>query len=196
MLFAFRTFARLMGARAGYLGGYIVYWIIWCGAVPLWILGGNGILNLFRNPSSPFGQPALMGILFLALPVLLVLFTVFPQLVRQVTVPIVIFSALLALVNGVAEEILWRGLYANVFAHHFLFGYLYPALGFAVWHFAPQSIYQREQPGGTAAFVWGALFVGLCWGWVAWSTESILWTTASHVIMDFLGFGALIYSRN
>lgn len=72
-------------------------------------------------------------------------------------------------------------------------GYLYPALGFAAWHLTPLSVRPSAMPGGAGGFAAGALFLGLCWGWVAWRTGSIRWTVVSHVLTDFLGLGALVY---
>jgi membrane protease YdiL (CAAX protease family) len=41
--------------------------------------------------------------------------------------------------------------------------------------------------------VGAAAMSGLQWGWVAWRTGSIRWTTVSHVLFDFSGLGARLY---
>jgi len=76
---------------------------------------------------------------------------------------------------------------------HFRFGYLYPALGFALWHLAPQAVHPIGMPGGLPAFLAGALLLGLCWGWVTWRSGSIRWPLVSHVLTDFLGLEGLVY---
>jgi len=72
-------------------------------------------------------------------------------------------------------------------------GYLYPAVGFALWHLVPQSIHPSRMRGGTKSFLAGAFFIGLGHGWVAWRTRSIRWTVLTHILTDFLGLGGLIY---
>jgi hypothetical protein len=64
-----------------------------------------------------------------------------------------------------------------------------------VWHFAPQSVFRSKAPGGNVSLVVVAGLVGLMWGWVAWSSGSILWVTVSHVPFDFSGLGGKIYVR-
>ena len=193
MLLVFALFAKLFGTKAGYLAAFIFYWLIWCLIFPLWILGGEGLRHLFRRVTEPLGKPALLGFILLVLPPLLAGTTAFRVNVVRADLAIFLVSLALALVNGTLEEILWRGTYTTAFPNHLLFGYLFPAFGFAVWHLAPQVVHPSSMPGGITAFIFGALFLGLCWGWVAWRTNSILLTVLSHVLTDFLGLGALVY---
>jgi hypothetical protein len=44
---------------------------------------------------------------------------------------------------------------------------LWPSLGFALWHFAPQSVLSNSMPGGAWSFVLVAGLVGLGWAWLA-----------------------------
>jgi len=106
---------------------------------------------------------------------------------------VLLSSAALAIVNAIAEEILWRGIYPRVFPRQLVRGYLYPAVGFALWHLVPQSIHKSRMRSGTKAFLAGAFFIGLGHGWVAWRTRSIRWTVLTHILIDFLGLGGLIY---
>ncbi|MGE5577491.1 MAG: CPBP family intramembrane glutamic endopeptidase [Syntrophothermus sp.] len=98
-----------------------------------------------------------------------------------------------ALVNGTLEEVLWRGLYVATYPGRLWPSYLYPALGFGVWHYAPQSIFPNSFPGGSTSLVLFAVGLGLMGGWVARRTGSVRWTTVSHVLLDFSGLGALLY---
>jgi len=66
-------------------------------------------------------------------------------------------------------------------------------VGFAVWHFAPQSVFPNPRPGATVSLVVAAGIVGLMWGWVAHKTKSIRWTTLSHILFDFSGLGGRVY---
>ncbi len=109
------------------------------------------------------------------------------------TLPIVLASAAIAAVNAAGEEILWRGTYVRVFPGRRLLGHIYPALGFGVWHLAPQRVFPNPHPGGALSFVFVASLWGLLYGWVAQRTGSIRWTTLSHCLLDLSGLGATIY---
>ena len=190
---AFQGFIARFGFKTGYFAGFVFYWVAWGLLLPLWALGGRGLRTLFQDVRPRLGKPAWLGVVLLTLPPLLAGLTVFPAKVSRATPPVVLASFALALVNGTLEEVLWRGVYVRMFSGQVGWGYLYPSLGFALWHLAPQAVHPTAMPGGVAAFIAGALFLGLCWGWVAWRTGSIRWTVVSHVLTDFLGLGALVY---
>lgn len=192
---AFRQFVALLGPRLGYLGGFLFYWIVWCILLPWWILGPGRLHDLFRPIDLRLGNPAWLGALFLVIPLLLGYGYAFPRAIGQATTTIILLSALIALVNGTLEEILWRGVYLAAFPDNWFLGYIYPAIGFGVWHLAPQSIFPNSAPGGNWSLVVVAVLVGLLWGWVARQTGSIFWVTISHILFDFSGLGARIYFR-
>lgn len=192
---SFQQFVALLGPRLGYLGGFLFYWIVWCILLPWWILGAGGLLNLFRPIGLRLGNPAWLGALFLVIPLLLGYGYAFPRAIGQATTTIILLSAFIAVVNGSLEEILWRGVYLAAFPDNWLLGYIYPAIGFGVWHLAPQSIFPNTAPGGNLSLVLVAIVVGLMWGWVAHQTGSIFWITISHILFDFSGLGARIYFR-
>jgi membrane protease YdiL (CAAX protease family) len=181
------------GPRLGYLSGFLFYWIVWCGGFPLWVLGGDGVLALFRDLKPRFTSRKWLGILLLVAPLLLAYGYEFPRAVPEATLPIVLVSVVISVVNGIAEELLWRGTYARVFSDSVWWGYLYPTLGFAVWHFAPQSVFPNPRPGATVSLVVAAGIVGLMWGWVTYKTKSVRWTSLSHILFDFSGLGGRVY---
>jgi membrane protease YdiL (CAAX protease family) len=190
---AFLGFVSIFGNRGGYFAGFLFYWLGWCLLFPAWLIGWRGVARLFRDGRPRFGRPTWLGLTLLALPLLLGFGFAFPQALPRATLAIIIASAAIALVNATAEEILWRGVYVTVFPQHLVLGYLYPAVGFAIWHVAPQLIFPSKYPGGAILLVVFALVVGLMWGWVARQSGSIRWTTVSHVLFNFSGLGALVY---
>jgi hypothetical protein len=136
----------------------------------------------------------------LLIPPILGFSTAFPRALKEAMSNsnlslIIPLSALIALVNATLEELLWRGAYVRAFPKRIWLGYLYPALGFALWHLAPLSVRPSAMPGGAASFVAGAFILSLCWGWIAWWTGSIRWTVVSHILLDLSGLGALVYLR-
>ncbi|MGC9469852.1 MAG: CPBP family glutamic-type intramembrane protease [Anaerolineae bacterium] len=191
----FQTAAAAFGPKLGYLTGFIFYWLVWCLVLPWWALGTDGLLSVFRDLSPRFGNPSWLGIVFLIVPLLLGYGYAFPRALGQANLTIILLSFVIALVNGTLEELLWRGTYVTLFPDSWILGYAYPAIGFAVWHFAPQSVFPSSSPGGNVALVAVAGAVGLMWGWVARQSGSILWTTISHVLFNFSGLGARVYFR-
>lgn len=183
----------VLGPKLGYLAGFLFYWSVWCFGFSLWILGLDGISSLFRDRQPRFTSRRWLGLVFLLLPLLLAYGYEFPRVLPQATLPIVLLSAVISIVNGVAEEVLWRGAYVSVFSDSVWWGYLYPVLGFAAWHFVPQSVFPNPRPGAAVSLVIAAGIVGLMWGWVAFRTKSIRWTSLSHILFDFSGLGGRVY---
>jgi len=98
--------------------------------------------------------------------------------------PILILIAVpQATMNGCCEEILWRGLYVRCFPHNPWLAILYPAVGFALWHVAPQMIFPAENMFG---FVISTFFLALPYGYIAWRTGSARWTAISHSLSGIL----------
>ncbi len=85
---------------------------------------------------------------------LVALCLIFPRTIQRATWKIVVLSAALAVVNGSLQEVLWRGTYLTMFPGQLWLAVLYPTTGFALWHFAPQSIFPYTGPGGRVALVW------------------------------------------
>ena len=195
MILVFRGLHSLLRPGLAYFLGFLIYWVVWCGVFPWLFLGTNGIAKLFQFPGNPIGTLPWLVIALLIFPILLAGLIAFPNNISRATGVIILLSLLIAVINAPAEELLWRGLFISVFPGNFILAYLYPSVGFGLWHIAPLMAKKSSFPGGMVAFVIGALIVGLCWGWVAFVTGSIFWTTVSHVIFDFLGLGALAYYR-
>jgi membrane protease YdiL (CAAX protease family) len=89
----------------------------------------------------------------------------------------------LATINGFCEELLWRGLYVRAFPSSPWLGMVFPAAGFALWHFAPQLVYPAEN---MASFVVSTLFLGLAYGFIAYRTGSAKWPAISHSLSGIL----------
>jgi len=189
----FRRLSARLGPKRGYLGGFLFYWIFWCLLFPTWVLGSRRLPALFRTKATPSRRPTRSDLLLLALPSAVGYSLAFPRALARADRRIVLVSALQALINASAEELLWRGTYQAVFSRSIALGYLYPTVGFAMWHYAPQVVFPSRYPGGSTSFVLSAGLFGLLWGRVASHNGSIAWSTISHVLLDFSGLGARIY---
>jgi hypothetical protein len=129
---AYQLLLRRYGKKWSYLGGFLFYWIAWCLLFPIALLGPQRLLGLFHLVPSPFGHPWWFGAFSLLGPPLVTYIFLFPRALRKASVGLVLVSALLALVNGPLEEVLWRGAYLTLFAGQFWLALLYPSLDFAL----------------------------------------------------------------
>lgn len=96
-----------------------------------------------------------------------------------------------ASINGICEELLWRGLYVSVFPDNIWLAILYPAIGFALWHLAPMQIFSD---GNKITFVLSTFFLGLAYGWIAYKTGSAKWTAISHSLNGILALSGSLAS--
>jgi membrane protease YdiL (CAAX protease family) len=105
-------------------------------------------------------------------------------------IKILLTAVPVAVVNGVCEELLWRGLYVKVFPGNAALGVIYPSIGFALWHISPQLVVPAET--GEWAFVASTFFLGISYGWISYRTGSIKWNAISHSIGGILDLGGAI----
>ena len=185
--------AELLGSVNGYLGGFLFYWIIWCSLFPIVLIEPKKITKMFRHANQRFGKPSWVGALFLAGPIVAPLFTMFLPQIGEVSLSIILVSALFAIINGTMEEVLWRGTFITAFPNSWLWSYLYPSIWFGYWHLSPQVIFPSQMPGGAFAFATMSIFMGLTFGWVANKSNSIRWTTLAHILTDFMGLAGFAF---
>jgi uncharacterized protein len=193
MALVFGCLGSWFGERLGYLLGFVVYWGVWCLAVPFWLLGAQGVRALLRRPSTEVVRGSLLLWGLLLAPLMLSYGYAFPRAVASATTVIILASAALSIVNATCEEILWRGLHIGVAGDSKLRGWIWPAVWFGLWHLAPQLLNPSRNPGGALSFVGVSIALGLCWGWVAFRTGSIRRTIVAHILFDFGGLGARVY---
>lgn len=193
MYAAFRGLAVVLGFPLGYLVAFLIYWIGWCIIFPLFILKFPGVLDLFRETKPRFGKTSWKTLALLLWPLPFpILFRFLPKL-PDVNLSIILASIIIGVTTGITEEILWRGVYVRIFPNSIWLSYIYPSIGFALWHICPQSVLPNPDLGGMASFVFFALLLGLSWGYYARKTNSILWCTIVHCIHDSFGLGAFMY---
>ena len=178
------------GARLGYFLGFLFYWLVWCVALPVLLLGRRLLAVWGRGRRG--SKPALQA-LALGGPLLLGFGYAFPRAVVGTDWLVIVASFLLALVNAPLEELLWRACYLTVFPRSVALSVLYPTLGFGLWHLAPLSVHPSSSPGAPWSFVLVSTLVGLGWAWVARTRRTVLWSAVAHVLFDFSGLGARFY---
>jgi len=166
--------ARIFGSRLGWYVGFMVYWPVWCALYPLWMLGWDGFKALFRSRRLRMSEWGLM----LFYPAMAFIGTfLFEQQQRDFYE--MILYVFMSFGNGFFEEILWRGVYVKTFPGDKLWGFAWPTLWFAIWHYAPGSISPWTNVWVLMA---GALGLGTCVGWLAMKTKSVRWSMISHTL--------------
>ena len=182
-----------LGTKAGYFTGFLFYWLFWCLTVPLIVIGWTEIKTFFLRIPLRVSELSWVEIIMLATPLLLGYGYAFPKALHAANSLIIISSLLLAIINALLEEILWRATFIKYFGGNLFMSLIYPTIGFGLWHYAPQTIYPSNTPGTTIAFIGVATIVGLFYGFIARKYKSIYWTTIAHILFDFSGLGARIY---
>lgn len=173
-----------LGDRAGYVAGFGAYWAT-CATVSVGLLGRDRVRALFQDRRPRLGRPAIVGGACLVWPAAGAIATRFVPEIGVSTPPMIATIAAVAGANAIFEELLWRGVYISLWPGDPVRGWIWPALGFAAWHFAPQTIHPSAM--GPVVFVAASLALGLSWGWVAFRTGSLRSISLSHVLTDGSG---------
>jgi uncharacterized protein len=184
----FQGAAKGAGKEAGYLLGFFFYWLFWCLLIPGLTFRKVGLGNLLKDQKRLFSRENwLAGLLWI-----IVTATALAMYGRDfIHAPwiMILLAIPLATINGICEELLWRGLYVRAFPGNPWLGVIVPAIGFALWHFVPQTIFPAENQLG---FVLSTLFLGLVYGFIAYRTGSAKWTAISHSLSGILALSGYL----
>ena len=193
MYVVFETLVARFGYAIGFSLAMLGYWVVWCLALPLALLGPREVVDLFRESTPRFGDRPRRTLLLLCWPLPFPLvFTFLPRL-DDATLGVVLVSVAVGVVVGVSEEVLWRGTYVRVFPESRALGYVFPAVLFGLWHLAPNAVHETPFPGAPYSFVLYALALGLSYGYYAFETGSIRWCTVAHAVHDSLGLSGVTF---
>jgi membrane protease YdiL (CAAX protease family) len=194
MYWLFRRLTAVLGYPTGYLVAFSLYWVGWCTALPLAVLGPRRVAALFA-PGLPVAvERRASTVALVSWPILFPLLFAFLRQAGRAGVSIVAASIVLGVVTGVAEEVLWRGVYLELFRERVAWNTVYPSLAFGLWHIAPLSVLPSRYPGGVVSFGAYSILLGLSYATAARRTRSIRWITISHCIHDTLGLGGFVYA--
>ena len=190
---SFHFLTQYFGQKTGYFLGFVFYWLFWCLAVPILLIGKNAVIDLLKTKQPLFGKRKMLNILLLILPLILVYSYEFPKVLKLADALIIFASAGISIVNATSEEILWRGTFLKLMGENSKWYIPFSSFGFAIWHFAPLTVFTNHNPGGAFSFVLVSFLLGIIYSYVAKNTKSISMTTVSHILFDFSGLGARIY---
>jgi Type II CAAX prenyl endopeptidase Rce1-like len=179
----FPMLARRLGARRGYLTGFAIYW---AGCYLLCLAAAAPGPCCVSLP-GPLPRPRWLDGAALLLPPLGAVGTEMLPALPGADPALVATAGAMAAVNATGEELLWRGLFVATFPNDAVRGWLWPAIGFTLWHLAPTSVRPARQG---RMFLAGSALIGAGFGWVAWRTGSLRLTLPAHLLTDVSGLPA------
>ena len=188
MYLLFAILVRWCGKDIGYLLGFAGYWLIFGLALPALLAGRVHFSSLLKDRTPLFTRQNWIAAMLwvIVTGVTLVMygrgFLAGPLLLILLAIP-------LATLNGFCEEIFWRGLFVKAFPNNPWLGIVYPAFGFALWHFIPQSVFPADT---VYVFILSTLFLGLAYGTIAYRTGSAKWTAISHSLNGILALSGML----
>ncbi len=191
MVLVFSITTERFGPQKGYLAGFVVYWS-YCFAFVL-ILSKNGEL-LERLRFKINSKRALLYSVLTFIPIGGAIYVNFLPYVHLITLQISLLVIVTSIVNGVVEELYWRGLYLVEFQSKAFVGLWLATFLFGLWHVALYTIGEISY-GGFFALVFGSTFMGLLWAFCSRKLQSIACSVIAHVLVNVFAFTGL-YIQN
>jgi membrane protease YdiL (CAAX protease family) len=182
MILLFDRLDRRLPAPTAYNVGFAAYWLGWCTAFPLWVLGPRRAWELLRSADR---RPSWEEKALMALPVAGAIGTALLPNRAAIDAPVAAVMVGTAALNATGEELLWRGVFLDQFAGDPVRGAAWPLVGFALWHLAPQRVLPASV--GRWPFVAGAALVGAGSTVTAWRTRGLRHVLAWHWATDACG---------
>jgi len=178
--------SNFFGSNLSYIIGFSFYYVFWCYGATLALMGRKGFVSLFKEVNPLFSKKNwYLIIIFFMLVLGTVLMYLIPS-INEATLNLILLAVPIALVHGVGEEALWRGLYIRTYPKNIILGVIYPSVAFALWHLSPQMVFPAEN---LIAFVGSTLFLGVSYAIIAYKTGSIKWVAFLHVLGSLLALG-------
>jgi deazaflavin-dependent oxidoreductase (nitroreductase family) len=184
----FRVASQWLEKEAAYLLGFAFYWLFWCLLVPGLVFMKEGVGSLLKDQSPLFTRGNWLAAMLWIIVTATALAMYGRDFIRAPWI-MILLAIPLATVNGICEELLWRGLYVRTFPGNPWLGVIVPATGFALWHFVPQTIYPAENRAG---FVLSTFLLSLVYGFVAYRTGSARWTAISHSLSGIIALSGYL----
>ena len=163
-------------AVIGWYLGLVSYWLIWCTIIPLWLVGKRRLKQILR-PQKPTATVVLLVLFPAAMAAMTKLLTGMSYHKPELWIWLLYGST--ALGNGLFEELLWRGVYMELFPERILYRIIWPSIGFALWHYAPGSVSANSNP---LALIVGAGLFGFLLAFLAKKTGGIWWGVVAHAV--------------
>jgi hypothetical protein len=184
----FTVLVHWFGKDIGYLLSFTGYWLIFGLTIPTLLSGRVHFGSLLKDRTSLFTRQNWMAA-SLWLIISAVTLIMYGEVFIAGSFLLILIALPLATLNGFCEEIFWRGIFVKAFPNNPWLGIVYPAVGFALWHFIPQSVFPADTGYG---FILSTLFLGLAYGTIAYRTGSAKWTAISNSLNGILALSGML----
>jgi deazaflavin-dependent oxidoreductase (nitroreductase family) len=187
MGFIFQSASQWIGKETGYLMGFVFYWLVFGLGIPAATTKG-GLRGLLRDRIPLFSKQNWIAALLWGV-ITFVTLVMYAKEFISAPWSLILLSIPLAVINGICEEILWRGMYVQAFPRNPWLGIVFPAFFFALWHFIPLSVFPVESD---MVFISSTFLLGLAYGFIAYRTGSAKWTAISHSVNGVLALSGML----
>jgi membrane protease YdiL (CAAX protease family) len=181
----FRATHRRFGPRRGQQAGFAIYWAT-CWATAAALAGPRRLVGLWHHPDPLPPAPKSLAWAVLTVPPAGAIATQWIPHARTAGPRAVAVAAGVGVTNAIAEEALWRGAPVIVFPNDPVLGWLWPAVGFTLWHLVPLAASSASR-GRKLQTLFGAALIGFGDGWLVWRTRSLVATSVAHAVTDACG---------
>ena len=172
----FQFLGSQLGNSIGWYLGLWIYWIIWGGIFPWLMIGKDRIIRLIR-PQKLTLKFSLMVVFPVVMAAIFRISTGMEYDKPALWFLVILISTNLG--NGFFEEVLWRGMYLELFPERVIFRIFWSTIWFALWHYAPGSISASGNPIGLMI---GSGMMGFYFALLAHNTKTIWWTMIAHAL--------------
>jgi membrane protease YdiL (CAAX protease family) len=163
-------------AIIGWYLGLVSYWFTWCTIVPLRLVGKKRLGEIIR-PQKPSITVLLLVLFPAGMAAVAKVLTGMGYHKPEPWVWLLYIST--AFGNGFFEELLWRGVYMELFPDRIVFRIVWPSIWFALWHYAPGSVSANSN---ALALIIGAGLFGFFLSFLAKKTGIIWWGILAHIL--------------
>jgi membrane protease YdiL (CAAX protease family) len=185
MHLVFRSAHRRFGPRRGDQAGFAIYWAT-CWATTAALVGPRRLPLLWQRPVVPLPAPKALAWAALTGPTVGAIATQWLPHAATAGPRAVAVAVGVGVTNAVAEEALWRGTPVTAFPSDPVPGWLWPAVGFTLWHLVPLTASSSSRRRKVQTLL-GAALIGFGNGWLAWRTRSLVATSVAHAVTDACG---------
>ncbi len=189
-LFIFGTVSANLGTRSGFILGCIFYWLYISLVALLLNKDDFYCFKKIFSSTAKFHYARLFKIAAF-LPAIGAFFVVFLPNIESLTLKTGLIILGISIVNGIVEEIYWRGLYLGGYKENRYIILVVSPLLFALMHSSFLAIAGMTYQGGVFALVGGAFLMGLLWSYVSFKLDTIRYCIASHIFVNLFAFTGL-----
>ena len=96
-----------------------------------------------------------------------------------------------SIINGVIEELYWRGIYLKEFENNIFIGLFLSSILFGTWHISLWYLKGIIYHGGFMSLVGGAFLMGLLWSFSSRKLKNINYCICVHILVNIFAFTGL-----